>query len=156
MSVSPVTYEFVTEKTVSDHITKLTADIVTAFVGSIDVQTTDLSGLISSVHRALTDSKANVPETGPASHGQQPAIDPQKSVFKDHLVCLEDGKSFKMLKGHLKSDHDMTPDQYRVKWGLPAHYPMVAEEYAATRSAMAKKNGLGKKAAAMPVRKRRR
>ena len=76
-----------------------------------------------------------------------PAVNPKRSVFPDHIVCLEDGKKFKSLKRHLATDHGLTPDEYRAKWGLPADYPMVAPSYSATRSALAKSSGLGRKPA---------
>jgi predicted transcriptional regulator len=136
---------------VLDHIKKLSADIVTAFVGNVVLPATDLHGLINSVYKALSDAEANLPEVGPESHSQKPVVHPKRSVFKDHIVCLEDGKSFKMLKRHLHADHDMTPEQYREKWGLPSNYPMVAEDYAAARSQLAKISGLGT-TSSQPVR----
>jgi predicted transcriptional regulator len=88
---------------------------------------------------------------------QKPAVNPKRSVHDDHIVCLEDGKRFKSLKRHLSTHYGLTPDEYRAKWGLPADYPMVAPAYAAARSALAKKMGLGRKAKAPePVKKSRR
>jgi predicted transcriptional regulator len=75
----------------------------------------------------------------------EPAVQPKESVFADHVLCLDCGQGFQMLKRHLATDHQMTPDEYRAKWGLPASYPMIAPEYAATRSQLAKDNGLGRK-----------
>ncbi|TGT92495.1 transcriptional regulator, partial [bacterium M00.F.Ca.ET.155.01.1.1] len=84
----------------------------------------------------------------PSAEKQKPAVNPKRSVHDDYIVCLEDGKKFKSLKRHLSTDHGLTPDEYRAKWGLPADYPMVAPSYSATRSALAKSSGLGRKPAA--------
>jgi predicted transcriptional regulator len=85
----------------------------------------------------------------------KPAVDPKKSIFADRIVCLDCGASLKMLKRHLDTEHQMTPDEYRLKWGLPSSYPMVAAEYAETRSKLAKESGLGRKAEAPPPPKKR-
>ena len=103
--------------------------------------------MIGSVYATL----ATVGTSTPVPEKLQPAVPVKRSVFPDHLVCLEDGKKLKMLKRHLKTTYNLTPDQYRTKWGLPASYPMVAPDYAARRSTLAKKIGLGLKPAAKSV-----
>lgn len=124
-------------------IISLTADLVAAYVSNNPVPTSELAGLIE-VHRSLkglgsTDAVSSVEEK------QKPAVPIKKSVTPDFIISLEDGRQFKSLKRHLSSHYGMTPDEYRAKWGLPADYPMVAPNYAATRSALAKKLGLGRK-----------
>jgi predicted transcriptional regulator len=122
-------------------ILTLAAQIVSAHVGNNHVQTDQVSKLLTDVHRALsTAGHAAAPPT-PA----EPAVPVKRSVFPDHVVCLECGEGFRMLKRHLNTDHQMSVDGYRQKWGLPLDYPMVAPEYAAKRSALAKKIGLGLK-----------
>jgi predicted transcriptional regulator len=138
-----------TEKQVSKTLKQITADIVAAFVERSAIERTELQGFIKSVYQALADAEAHISEAGQHSHNQNPAVDPKKSVFKDHIVCLEDGKHFKTLKRHLTADHNMTPEHYREKWRLPANYPMIAEEYATERSSLAKHHGLGKKVASL-------
>lgn len=122
---------------------EFTADIVSAFVSNNSVPVSNLADLISSVHVSL--SGLGSPIT-PAVEPQTPAVNPKKSVFPDHIVSLEDGRKFKSMKRHLGL-LGMTPDQYRAKWGLPHDYPMVAPNYSATRSILAKSIGLGRKAA---------
>jgi predicted transcriptional regulator len=119
----------------------LAADIVSAYVSNNTVPAADLPALIASVHRALNNT-AGVP-VEPTQEPLKPAVNPKKSVFPDYIVCLEDGKKFKSLKRHLRTHYDLSPEEYRDKWGLPADYPMVAPNYAAARSALAKKMGLG-------------
>jgi len=127
---------------IDTHI-ELTADIVSAYVSKNPVPATDLPALISQVHVAL----ANIS----GEHKQQeaeplkPAVPVKKSVTEDFIVCLEDGKKFKSLKRHLATHHNLSPEEYRAKWGLPADYPMVAPAYAASRSMLAKQMGLGRK-----------
>ncbi len=121
----------------------LTAKIVSAHISKNRLETEALPSLIQSVYRSLStvgDSSAAAPEPAKA-----PAVPVKKSVFPDYIVCLEDGKKLKMLKRHLMTSYGLTPDEYRAKWGLPASYPMVAPNYAATRSGLAKKIGLGRK-----------
>ncbi|PWC38921.1 MucR family transcriptional regulator [Azospirillum sp. TSO22-1] len=121
----------------------LTAKVVAAFVSNNSVPVTDLPALISSVQaafRGLGEEKA-----APQKTEQAPAVPIKKSVTPDYIVCLEDGKKLKMLKRHLKTVYDLTPDEYRVKWALPPEYPMVAPNYAKARSEMATKLGLGRK-----------
>jgi predicted transcriptional regulator len=119
----------------------LAADIVSAYVSNNTVPAADLPALIASVHRALSNTIGVAPE--PTPEPLKPAVNPKKSVFPDYIVCLEDGKKFKSLKRHLRTHYDLSPEEYREKWGLPADYPMVAPNYAAARSALAKKMGLG-------------
>lgn len=120
----------------------LTADIVAAHVSNNTVAMSDLPQLISEVHRALTNlGSAPVQVERP-----QPAVPVKKSVTPEYIICLEDGKKLKMLKRHLKTAYNMTPEEYRERWGLPADYPMVAPNYATHRSDLAKKIGLGTKA----------
>ncbi|GLQ81475.1 MucR family transcriptional regulator [Mesorhizobium huakuii] len=122
----------------------ITADIVAAYVSNNPVPVGELPKLIGDIHAAL--SGIGTPATEPVIK-QEPAISIRKSVTPDFIICLEDGKKFKSLKRHLQH-FDLTPDQYRQKWNLPADYPMVAPNYAATRSALAKASGLGRKVAA--------
>jgi predicted transcriptional regulator len=119
----------------------LTAQIVSAHVSNNPVSPDALSSLIQEVYRTL----ANVGREVPQPDKPQPAVPIKKSVFPDHVICLEDGKKQKMLKRHLKTAHDMTPDQYRERWGLAPDYPMVAPNYASHRSSLAKRIGLGTK-----------
>ena len=125
--------------TQSSTILSLAAQIVSAHVSNNSVSTDQLARLINDVHRALTTVGQATIEP-PLS---EPAVPVKKSVFADHLVCLDCGRQFSMLKRHLTTDHQMTPDQYRQKWGLPSGYPIVAPDYAKVRSALAKKIGLG-------------
>ena len=121
----------------------LTAEIVSAYVTNNTVTAMDLSGLIGDVHQALTRAAGGVVvET--ADRGEfKPAVPVKKSVTDEYLICLEDGKKFKSLKRHLRTHYKLSPDQYRAKWDLPPNYPMVAPNYAAARSQLAKKMGLG-------------
>jgi predicted transcriptional regulator len=119
----------------------LAADIVSAYVSNNTVPAAELPALIANVYRALAGTNQGTPVT--EVEPLKPAVNPKKSVFPDHIVCLEDGKKFKSLKRHLRTHYDLSPEDYREKWGLPADYPMVAPNYAAARSALAKKMGLG-------------
>ena len=123
-----------------DHI-RLTASITSAYVGNNHLTTAELPALITSIHAAL-ETAAKGPIEKPVE-GQVPAVPLKKSLTPDHIICLEDGKKFKSLKRHLRTTYDMTPEQYRSKWGLPVDYPMVAPNYAKTRSELAKSMGLG-------------
>ncbi len=125
----------------SDFI-ELTADIVSAYVSNNSVPTAELANLISDVHSALSRVGAGITPELPAEP-QKPATSIKKSVTPEYIVCLEDGKQFKSLKRHLRTQYNMSPDQYREKWGLPADYPMVAPAYAEARSRLAKEMGLG-------------
>lgn len=119
----------------------LTAQIVSAYVSNNTVPAADLPGLINQVHGALSRVSAGSVET--LTDPLKPAVPVKKSIHPDFIVCLEDGKKFKSLKRHLRTQYDMTPEQYREKWALPADYPMVAPNYAAARSQLAKQMGLG-------------
>ena len=123
------------------NLTELAAEIVSAFVANNKVAVGDLSKVISDVHAALQQTTGGGPK--PEEKRQEPAVSIRRSVQPDHIVCLEDGKSFKSLKRHLMTDHGLTPQEYRQKWGLPRDYPMVAPNYAAARSELAKQMGLG-------------
>ncbi|RWG49591.1 MAG: transcriptional regulator [Mesorhizobium sp.] len=129
-------------------LVELTADIVSAFVSNNSVPVAGLADLISSVHSSLSGlgQRSAVP-----AEAQVPAVNPKKSVFPDYILCLEDGKKFKSLKRHLAL-HGLTPDEYRARWGLKPDYPMVAPNYAAQRSELAKASGLGRKPAAKPAK----
>lgn len=120
----------------------LTSDIVSAHVANNTVAPAELPQLIEDVYRTLS-GVGQEPE--PKPERPQPAVPIKKSVTPDHIICLEDGKKLKMLKRHLKTAYDMTPEQYRERWNLPADYPMVAPNYAEQRSALAKEIGLGTK-----------
>lgn len=102
---------------------------------------------IKAVYAALSDAVGGA-VAAVKEERKEPAVNPKRSVFPDHIICLEDGKKFKSLKRHLATDYNLTPDEYRAKWDLPANYPMVAPNYAAIRSRLAKASGLGKKPAA--------
>ena len=119
----------------------MTAEIVAAYVSSNAIAAGDLPVLIQSVHKALT-GVANGSQAAQAPP-QEPAVPVKKSITADHLVCLEDGRKFKSLKRHLRTKYNMTPEEYRAKWGLPKDYPMVAPNYARARSELAKQMGLG-------------
>lgn len=121
---------------------ELTASIVSAYVGNNPTPAAEISNLISQVHGALVRVSSGRPETAPLEPSK-PAVSLKKSIAPDYLVCLEDGKRFKSLKRHLRTQYNMTPEQYREKWGLPADYPMVAPNYAVARSQLAKQMGLG-------------
>jgi len=123
----------------------LTVDIVAAFVGRNDVQAADLRGLITEVYCALSDSAAGIARETKNGPDQQPAVPIKRSVHDEFIICLEDGKKFKSLKRHLRTHYNLSPEQYREKWGLPPDYPMVAPNYAAARSKLAKKIGLGRR-----------
>ena len=120
---------------------ELAADIVSAYVSNNSVPSADLPSLINDVHLALVKvggSGSEAPAEAP-----KPAIPIKKSISPDYIVCLEDGKKFKSLKRHLRTQYNMTPEQYRERWGLPSDYPMVAPNYAKARSQLAKDMGLG-------------
>ena len=131
---------------------ELSSEIVAAYVGHNALSAADLPKLIAEVYSALKalGTAAAVPESEQA----KPAVPVRRSITPDYLICLDDGKKFKSLKRHLMTHHQLTPQQYREKWGLPVDYPMVAPNYSATRSSLAKTSGLGRKAT--PSRKGRR
>ena len=132
----------------------LTAQIVSAHVQHNAVPAHALPGLIQEVYQTL----ARIGQQPVQAERPAPAVSIKQSVRSDRIVCLEDGKSFSMLKRHLMTDHKLTPQQYRERWGLPRDYPMVAPSYAKTRSVLAKKSGLGRKGAkaARPPQGRKR
>ncbi|MFL5033788.1 MAG: MucR family transcriptional regulator [Microvirga sp.] len=119
----------------------LAADIVSAYVSNNSVPAGDLPGLISQVHLALARVGNGAAEA--SAEAPKPAIAIKKSVTPDYIICLEDGKKFKSLKRHLRTQYNLTPEQYREKWGLAPDYPMVAPSYAKARSDLAKEMGLG-------------
>ncbi len=120
----------------------MTATIVSAYVGQNTLQAQQLPEVINSVFHALTGLQGAPVET--QAEPARPAVPIKRSVTPEYIICLEDGKKLKMLKRHLRSTYDMTPDEYRTKWGLPPDYPMVAPNYAAQRSEFAKRIGLGR------------
>jgi predicted transcriptional regulator len=120
---------------------ELAADIVSAYVSNNSVPSGDLPSLISDVHSALLKVGGGIIEV--PAEAPKPAVPVKKSVTPDYIICLEDGKKFKSLKRHLRTQYNMTPEQYREKWGLPVDYPMVAPNYAKARSELAKEMGLG-------------
>lgn len=122
-------------------VIELAAEIVSAYVSNNSVPATDLPALINEVFNALT--RVGTTQGEAPSEPLKPAVSIKKSVSSDFIVCLEDGKKFKSLKRHLRTQYNMSPEQYREKWGLPADYPMVAPNYAAARSRLAKEMGLG-------------
>ena len=124
-------------------LVELTAEVVSAYVGNNPVAANDLPALISQVHSAL-DRTSDGADTV-AAEKPTPAVNPKRSVTRDYIVCLEDGKKFKSLKRHLMSHYGMTPEEYREKWGLAPDYPMVAPSYAEQRSRLAREMGLGRK-----------
>jgi predicted transcriptional regulator len=124
----------------SSEILGLTAQIVSAHVSHNPVPASDLPGLIQEVFRTLSGVGS---KPAPEPERPQPAVPVKKSITPGYLICLEDGKKLKMLKRHLKTSYNLSPEQYRERWGLPADYPMVAPDYAKHRSSLAKKIGLG-------------
>ena len=126
-------------------LVELTADIVAAYVGNHVVPVSELPSLIADVHAALnnTTQPAAAVEAPVVAEKPKPPVPVKKSVQPDYIICLEDGQKFKSLKRHLRTQYNMTPEEYREKWGLPADYPMVAPNYAKARSQLAKDMGLG-------------
>jgi predicted transcriptional regulator len=122
---------------------ELTADVVSAYVGNNPVSLNDLPSLIADVHVAL--GTASLGSAANAVVKQKPAVSPKKSLHNDYLICLEDGKKFKSLKRHIRTHYDLSPEEYREKWGLAHDYPMVAPAYAEARSRLAREMGLGRK-----------
>ena len=125
-------------------LVSMAADIVSAYVSNNPLPVAELPKLISDIHAALQGSGAPVV---PAAVKLEPAVSPRKSVTPDYIICLEDGKKFKSLKRHIGVHYNLSPEAYRQKWNLPSDYPMVAPNYAAARSALAKSIGLGHKIA---------
>ncbi len=129
------------QNTSLSNVTELAADIVSAYVSQNSVPVSELPALIGSVHLALSKLGSAPEQAQPET--LTPAVSVKKSLTPDFIICLEDGKKFKSLKRHLRTAFDLTPDQYRVRWSLPQDYPMVAPNYAAARSELAKSMGLG-------------
>lgn len=130
------------ENRMDETLIALTSQIVVAHVNNNSVAVSDLPLLINSVHSTMAEL---VGKPSSAKTQQEPAVPIKDSIKPDHIVCLEDGKKFKMLKRHLMTRYNMTPEEYRAKWGLPADYPMVSSNYSKVRSGLATKIGLGKK-----------
>ncbi|MGH6967747.1 MAG: MucR family transcriptional regulator [Stellaceae bacterium] len=126
----------------SDDFLRMTAQMVAAYLRKNSVPTPQITEVINSIYSSLRtiEGRANTPKAAEL----KPAVPIKKSVTPEYIICLEDGRKFKMLKRHLRTEYSMTPEQYRQKWGLPADYPMVAPNYAKQRSAFAKEIGLGK------------
>ena len=126
-----------------DSILDITAEVVASYVSNNPVSTAELPNLINEIHsafRKLSGSTLNA-----STEKRKPAVSIKKSLHEDYLICLEDGKKFKSLKRHLRSHFNLSPEEYREKWGLPPDYPMVAPNYAKERSSLARKMGLGRK-----------
>lgn len=159
------------ETVASTEVLTATAQIAASYCGRNEVQPNELPGLIVRIHDALTSSLNGTRVSGySAEFGdfsddqqpgdrrsgvQQPAVPPEESVFPDYIVCLEDGRKMTTLKRHLRVSFNLTPEQYRAKWGLPATYPLVAPNYAELRSALAKQIGLGRVSHTAKARKRK-
>ena len=131
-----------TNAAVTAELLRMTAQVTAAYVANNPVPAQQLAELIRSIHASLAGLDGGAL---PVPGGGTPAVPIKKSVTPDYIVCLEDGKKLKMLKRHIRTSYNLTPEQYRAKWGLSADYPMVAPNYAAQRSAFAKKIGLGRK-----------
>lgn len=123
-------------------LVELTADIAAAYLSANTVPAGDLPGLIQTIHQALSGVSSGA-GAAPAAEPAKPAVPVKKSITPDYLISLEDGKKYKSLKRHLRTKYNMTPEEYRAKWGLPKDYPMVAPNYAKARSEMARSMGLG-------------
>ena len=121
----------------------MTAEIVSAYVGNNEVSASELPKLVQIVYNSLNDVSKGL--SAADAEPAKPAVSVKRSITPDYIICLEDGKKFKSLKRHLRAHYAMTPDEYRVKWGLDKDYPMVAPNYAKARSALAKQMGLGQK-----------
>ena len=132
-------------------LTSLTADIVSAYVANNALSGDKIPDLISSIYSALSRASQNEVEAPKVE--TKPAVSIKKSLTPEYLICLEDGKKFKSLKRHLRTHYDISPEEYREKWGLPHDYPMVAPAYAAARSNLAKNMGLGRRAIAVAAAK---
>jgi len=136
----------------SDDILKLATEIVAAYVSNNPIPVSEVPAMIKSVHSTL-GGLGGVAQSE-IQTSQKPAVPVKRSVNPDYIICLEDGKKLKMLKRYLRSNYNMTPEEYRAKWGLPADYPMVAPNYAAQRSEFAKKIGLGRTASSSSRRRK--
>jgi len=133
------------------NLLRLTAEIVSAYVSKNALAAQQIPDVINTVFSSLTGLTNGTTEV--PSEPLKPAVPVRKSVTAEYIICLEDGKKLKMLKRHLRSTYNMSPDEYRARWGLPADYPMVAPNYAAQRSEFAKRIGLGRGAGRQPRRK---
>jgi len=136
----------------SDDLLKLATEIVAAYVSNNPVPVSELPAMIKSVHATLGGLSGGT--AADIQTAQKPAVTVKKSITPEYIICLEDGKKLKMLKRYLRSRYNLSPEEYRAKWGLPADYPMVAPNYAAQRSEFAKKIGLGR--SSPPAKGRRR
>ncbi len=130
----------------SDQLLRMAAEIVTAYVGGNNLPSGQIPDVIKTVHGALSGLVSD--SSKPAATQQKPAVPIKRSITPEYIICLEDGKKLKMLKRYLRSHYNMTPEEYRAKWNLPAEYPMVAPKYSEKRSEFAKKIGLGRTRAA--------
>ena len=130
-----------TEDSAPENYIGLAADIVAAYVSNNSVRYADLPSLIGDIHSALVKVAGGGLET--PAEAPKPAVPVKRSITPDYIICLKDGKQFKSLKRHLRTQYNLTPEQYRERWGLPADYPMVAPSYAKARSDLAKEMGLG-------------
>jgi len=126
----------------TENYIELAAEIVSAYVSNNSVPASELATLLGDVHGAIVRVATGAVVPAPVE-AAKPAVSPKKSITNDYIVCLEDGRKFKSLKRHLRTQYNMSPEQYREKWGLPPDYPMVAPAYAKARSALAKQMGLG-------------
>jgi predicted transcriptional regulator len=126
-----------------DELLRMTTQVVSAYVGNNTIQKTQISDVIHSVYGSLEGLGG---DAASAQTKQKPAVPAKRSITPDHIICLEDGKKLKMLKRYIRTAYNLTPEEYRAKWGLAADYPMVAPNYAKQRSAFAKQIGLGKRA----------
>ncbi|MCW5772261.1 MAG: MucR family transcriptional regulator [Rhodospirillaceae bacterium] len=131
------------ERISEEEMLRMTASVVSAYVGNNNLPPTDIPDVIKTVYGSLT----GLGRTAGGGDAPKPAVPVRRSVTPDYIVCLEDGRKLKMLKRHLRTTYNMTIDQYRQKWGLPLDYPVVAPNYARQRSAFAKRIGLGRRAA---------
>ena len=138
----------------AEELLRMTSEVAAAYVSNNNLPSAQLPDVIRTIHESL--AALSGAKVAAASEPPTPAVAIKKSITPDYIVCLEDGKKLKMLKRHLRSTYNMTPDEYRHRWGLPADYPMVAPNYAAQRSAFAKKIGLGRNGGGKGRRGRRK
>jgi predicted transcriptional regulator len=138
------------EKASPGDLLRMTAEVAAAYVGNNTLPASQLPDVIKTIYSSISALDGNGNSVGAA--GLKPMVPVKKSITPEYIVCLEDGKKLKMLKRHLRTSYNMTPEEYRIKWGLPADYPMVAPNYAAQRSAFAKKIGLGRKPGARRIK----
>ncbi len=146
--------ESAAEKNTHNNILRMAVEVVAAYVGKNAMQAAQIPDLIHTVYNSLSQADGQVMEV--KAEAPRPAVSIKRSVTPEFIICLEDGKKLKMLKRHLRTTYNMTPDDYRAKWGLPPDYPMVAPNYAAQRSEFAKKIGLGRSANTNVERRGRR